>query len=175
MLACFLVTSTLWLKALRNAPFLRARLGRLVCASIMFCRRLCPLSQHAKRARAGSMMRACRPLPMPRLMGAVRSLAVKVAEKEPEYHTGGNMEGYHTFHRQAPYKLRNGSELPELKVAYETWGHLNAKKDNAILLQCGMSASSHACSHSRNPAPGWWEEYIGPGRTLDTNLFFVAC
>ncbi|CAE6954642.1 cysA [Symbiodinium sp. KB8] len=62
-----------------------------------------------------------------------------------------------------------------LQIAYETWGHLNAKRDNAILLQCGMSASSHAAAHARNPAPGWWEDYIGPGRPLDTNLFFVIC
>ncbi|CAJ1357256.1 unnamed protein product, partial [Effrenium voratum] len=98
-----------------------------------------------------------------------------VAAKEPEYHTGGNFEGHHLFHKDAPFVFRNGEQISELQIAYETWGHLNAKKDNAILLQCGMSASSHACSHSRNPAPGWWEEYIGPGRPLDTNLFFVIC
>eukprot|EP00931_Biecheleriopsis_adriatica_P088084 TRINITY_DN62471_c0_g1_i1.p1 TRINITY_DN62471_c0_g1~~TRINITY_DN62471_c0_g1_i1.p1 ORF type:complete len:532 (-),score=129.24 TRINITY_DN62471_c0_g1_i1:35-1561(-) len=113
----------------------------------------------------------------PRLLSApaVRRFAVKVAEKEPEYHTGGNMEGYHLYQKRSPWTFRNGRTIPELHIAYETWGHLNAKKDNAILLQCGMSASSHACSHPRNPAPGWWEEYIGPGRPLDTNLFFVIC
>ncbi|CAK9001280.1 Serine O-succinyltransferase (SST), partial [Durusdinium trenchii] len=82
---------------------------------------------------------------------------------------------YHLFHRSAPFTFRNGEQIPELQIAYETWGHLNNKKDNVILLQCGMSASSHACSHARNPAPGWWEEYIGPGRPLDTNLFYVIC
>eukprot|EP00437_Effrenium_voratum_P071560 CAMPEP_0181489134 /NCGR_PEP_ID=MMETSP1110-20121109/48792_1 /TAXON_ID=174948 /ORGANISM="Symbiodinium sp., Strain CCMP421" /LENGTH=521 /DNA_ID=CAMNT_0023615891 /DNA_START=28 /DNA_END=1593 /DNA_ORIENTATION=- len=105
--------------------------------------------------------------------GLVRSLAV--AAKEPEYHTGGNFEGHHMFHRKAPFTFRNGEQIPELQIAYETWGHLNAKRDNAILLQCGMSASSHAAAHARNPAPGWWEDYIGPGRPLDTNLFFVIC
>jgi len=105
----------------------------------------------------------------------VRGFASKAEDKEPEYHTGGNLEGYHLFHRPEPFKFRQGGEIPELNIAYETWGHLNAKKDNAILLQCGMSASAHACSHDRNPSPGWWEEYIGPGRPLDTNLFFVIC
>merc|ERR1719422_598877 len=38
-----------------------------------------------------------------------------------------------------------------------------------------MSASSHACSHPQNPQPGWWEDFIGPGKTLDTNLFQVIC
>merc|ERR1719160_1274568 len=38
-----------------------------------------------------------------------------------------------------------------------------------------MSASSHARSHPLNMSAGWWEDYIGPGRTLDTNLFFIVC
>jgi homoserine O-acetyltransferase len=62
-----------------------------------------------------------------------------------------------------------------MNIAYETWGHLNYRKDNAILLHCGMSASSHAKSNPGNPAPGWWEGFIGPGLALDTNLFFVIC
>mmetsp|Transcript_89387 Transcript_89387/g.208107 ORF Transcript_89387/g.208107 Transcript_89387/m.208107 type:complete len:519 (-) Transcript_89387:326-1882(-) len=103
----------------------------------------------------------------------VRGLAA-ASEKEPEY-TTGDLTGYMTFHQKAPFQLRTGKMLPELQVAYETWGELNAHKDNAILLQCGMSASSHACSHARNPVRGWWEDFIGPGRPLDTNLFFVIC
>jgi homoserine O-acetyltransferase len=71
--------------------------------------------------------------------------------------------------------LSGSGVLPELKVAYETWGQLNALKNNAVLLQCGMSASSHACSTSENPTPGWWEDFIGPGKPLDTNLFYVIC
>eukprot|EP00971_Amphidinium_carterae_P180036 3571115-Amphidinium_carterae.1 len=37
-------------------------------------------------------------------------------------------------------------------------GTLNAQRSNAILLQCGMSASSHAASHSMNKSKGWWED-----------------
>jgi len=38
-----------------------------------------------------------------------------------------------------------------------------------------MSASSHACSNAANSSPGWWEDFIGPGKPLDTNLFYVVC
>jgi len=95
-------------------------------------------------------------------------------DKEPEY-ASGDLSGYNLFTHDQPFKLRNGGELPHLHIAYEHWGSLNAKKDNAILLQTGMSASSHAASHKKNPAPGWWEDFIGPGKTLDTNLFYVIC
>mmetsp|Transcript_96702 Transcript_96702/g.235092 ORF Transcript_96702/g.235092 Transcript_96702/m.235092 type:complete len:537 (+) Transcript_96702:99-1709(+) len=105
---------------------------------------------------------------------ALRRQFAAQAEREPSYATG-DMAGYNVFHHADPFPLSTGFQLPELKVAYETWGELNAHKDNAILVQCGMSASSHACSHSGNPARGWWEDFIGPGRPLDTNLFHVIC
>src|SRR5207247_5256375 len=59
--------------------------------------------------------------------------------------------------------------------AYETWGELSSDRDNAILLQTGLSPGSHARSHAGAPTPGWWEEFIGPGLALDTNRFFVIC
>ncbi len=60
-------------------------------------------------------------------------------------------------------------------MAYETWGKLNRKKDNVILLHTGLSASSHAKSHDKNTKPGWWEAFIGPGLALDTDKFHVIC
>lgn len=60
-------------------------------------------------------------------------------------------------------------------MAYETWGELNAEKSNAILLFTGLSASSHAKSNEMNTATGWWEKFIGPGKTLDTDRYFVVC
>jgi len=71
--------------------------------------------------------------------------------------------------------MLSGGELPELRIAYETWGVLNGRHDNAILLHCGMSASSHAKSHPDNQSKGWWEDFIGPGKALDTSIFFVIC
>ena len=95
-------------------------------------------------------------------------------DDEPAYATKG-FEGYHKYAHQEPFETSYGEALPFMDIAYETWGTLNANKTNAILLHTGMSASSHAKSHSRNPAPGWWENFIGPGLALDTNLFYVIC
>ena len=92
---------------------------------------------------------------------------------EPQYEKV--VSGYETFHSPAPFRCEYGGELPEVTIAYETWGEPNAARDNAILLHTGLSASSHARSHERNSHPGWWEEFIGPGRALDTDRFHVIC
>jgi len=95
-------------------------------------------------------------------------------DDEPAYAAKGT-EGYQTYAHSEPFATEYGGKLDNMDIAYETWGTLNPKKTNAILLHTGMSASSHAKSHSRNPAPGWWENFIGPGLALDTNLFYVIC
>ncbi len=83
--------------------------------------------------------------------------------------------GYQTFHSPQEFVCEWGGVLPELSLAYETWGELSPARDNAILLHTGLSASSHARSQPENPHPGWWEEFIGPGSALDTDRFFVIC
>lgn len=85
------------------------------------------------------------------------------------------VSGYETFRYPHRYALDYGGTLPGFQIAYETWGTLNAARDNAILLHTGLSASSHAASTPSNPAKGWWEDFIGPGKALDTNRFFVIC
>lgn len=83
---------------------------------------------------------------------------------------------YHTYHHPHPLPLSySTTPLPSFDIAYETWGTLSPMKDNVILLHTGLSASSHAASTPLNPAPGWWENFIGPGRALDTNKFFIIC
>ncbi|CAE7113301.1 unnamed protein product [Rhizoctonia solani] len=82
---------------------------------------------------------------------------------------------YHKFHSSEPLQLVYGDVLPQFDIAYETWGQLNAARDNAILLHTGLSASSHAASTEMNPAEGWWENFIGPGKAIDTNRYFVIC
>jgi homoserine O-acetyltransferase len=52
---------------------------------------------------------------------------------------------------------------------------MNADKSNVVLLHTGLSASSHAHSTESNPKPGWWEKFIGPGLSLDTNKYHVIC
>lgn len=70
----------------------------------------------------------------------------KMAGPEPEYDK--IITGYKLFHHQHPFEMKyNKARLPELQVAYETWGKLNETKSNAVMIQAGLSASSHAKSH----------------------------
>ena len=75
-----------------------------------------------------------------------------------------------------PFRMhRAGGELQSPTLAYETWGELNAAKDNAILIFTGLSPSAHATSSAEDPSPGWWEDMIGSGLPLDTDRFFIIC
>lgn len=74
-----------------------------------------------------------------------------------------------------PLALHRGGVLSCVKVAYESWGQLNAARDNLILLFTGLSPSAHAASSEQDPQPGWWEWMIGPGKPIDTTRFYVLC
>ena len=71
--------------------------------------------------------------------------------------------------------MRRGGHLPEVHIAYESWGELSETDDNAVLVFTGLSPSAHACSSTQDPTPGWWEYMIGPGKPIDTDRFFVVC
>jgi homoserine O-acetyltransferase len=71
--------------------------------------------------------------------------------------------------------MRLGGALSAVQIAYETWGELNAARDNAILIFTGLSPSAHAASSPEDPTPGWWEDMVGPGRPIDTRRWFVVC
>jgi len=68
-----------------------------------------------------------------------------------------------------------GGVLQGARVAFETWGTLNAARDNAILIFTGLSPSAHAAASPQDPRDGWWEGMIGPGRAIDTRRYFVIC
>ena len=74
-----------------------------------------------------------------------------------------------------PLKLASGGSLPEVTVAYETYGKLNAARDNAILVCHAISGDSHVARHNDEDDPGWWDVFVGPGKPVDTNRFFVIC
>ncbi|WWC65793.1 homoserine O-acetyltransferase [Kwoniella dejecticola CBS 10117] len=89
-----------------------------------------------------------------------------------------------TLHFHSPNTLPllySPQPLPPFQIAYETWGTLNSARDNAILLHTGLSASSHVASggndvsSSTSSKPGWWEDFVGPGKSIDTDKFFVIC
>ena len=71
--------------------------------------------------------------------------------------------------------MHRGGRLLRPTIAYETWGELNDRRDNAVLIFTGLSPSAHATSSPADPSPGWWEEIIGPGRSIDTRRYFVIC
>lgn len=104
---------------------------------------------------------------------ASTSSSAPVEGPEPAY--SNIVSGYKTFHHPEPFQLDYGGVLPEFDIAYETWGELNANKSNAILLHTGLSASSHAHSTPSNTAEGWWERFIGSGKAIDTDKYFVIC
>lgn len=74
-----------------------------------------------------------------------------------------------------PLHLYRGGVVENPVIAYETWGALNAARDNTVVLFTGLSPSAHAASSPADPKPGWWEPMIGPGKAIDTNRFFVVC
>jgi homoserine O-acetyltransferase len=73
------------------------------------------------------------------------------------------------------FEFWRGGELRGGQVAYETWGSLNAARDNAILLFTGLSPSAHAASSPQDPSSGWWEKMVGPGKAIDTQRYYVVC
>ncbi|MGH8040447.1 MAG: homoserine O-acetyltransferase MetX [Rudaea sp.] len=79
------------------------------------------------------------------------------------------------FNLPSPFTLRRGGVLHGARLAFETWGKLNPKRDNAICILTGLSPSAHAAANATDPSPGWWEEMLGPGKFIDTNRWFVVC
>lgn len=71
--------------------------------------------------------------------------------------------------------LELGGRLPSVTVAYETYGRLDAKRTNAILVCHAISGDSHVARHNDEDDPGWWDIMVGPGKPIDTSRFFVIC
>ena len=72
-------------------------------------------------------------------------------------------------------KLELGGELPSVTLAYETYGQLNAARDNAVLVCHAISGDSHVAQHNAEDDPGWWDVVVGPGKPIDTEHLFVIC
>ena len=87
--------------------------------------------------------------------------------------TGGDVVG---FPAERPLRLDSGGEIRGLEIAYATYGKLNAKKSNTVLVCHALTMDQHAAAtHPLTGKPGWWAQVIGPGRPLDTDRFFVIC
>lgn len=76
----------------------------------------------------------------------------------------------------APLILEGGAQLPEVTIAYETYGKLNQEKNNAILVCHALSGDAHAAGvHEGENRAGWWDTLIGPGKAFDTDKYYVIC
>ncbi|MGO4220535.1 homoserine O-acetyltransferase [Lysobacter sp. TAF61] len=83
--------------------------------------------------------------------------------------------GTRWFDLPTPFPMKRGGALNHARVAYETWGTLNAARDNAVLIVTGLSPDAHAASNGGNAEPGWWEQMLGPGKPIDSDRWFVIC
>tara|TARA_B100001093_G_scaffold16023_1_gene14659 strand:- start:290 stop:1489 length:1200 start_codon:yes stop_codon:yes gene_type:complete len=80
------------------------------------------------------------------------------------------------IHFDKELSLRSGNVLPGFDLMIETYGELNTDKSNAILICHALSGDHHAAGYhdEEDAKPGWWDSCIGPGKPIDTNLFFVV-
>jgi len=88
----------------------------------------------------------------------------------------GNRE-FHSVGAGRPFALEGGGFLPEVTVAYETWGVLSPKADNAILLCHALTGDSHAFGEvgKGHRTPGWWNGVVGRGCAIDPDRHFIVC
>lgn len=107
--------------------------------------------------------------------------------KRKARHLGDVATQFFTFaDARKPFAFRTGETLAPVTLAYETYGTLSPKKDNAILVFHALSGSQHAAG--RNPSVpglngrwtreqhhGWWDNFIGPDKAINTDHFFVVC
>lgn len=74
------------------------------------------------------------------------------------------------------FATEGGAVIPRMTLGYETYGTLNAARDNAILITHFFSGNSHAAGKyaESDAAPGYWDAIIGPGKPIDTDKYFVV-
>ncbi|WP_442488015.1 homoserine O-succinyltransferase MetX [Halomonas litopenaei] len=78
-------------------------------------------------------------------------------------------------HFDDPLPLVCGKTLPAYDLVYETYGTLNQDRSNAVLICHALSGHHHAAGYhdEADRKPGWWDAHIGPGKSIDTDRFFV--
>lgn len=77
------------------------------------------------------------------------------------------------FDEGDPLRLASGATLAPVEVAFETYGTLSERADNAVLVCHALTGDAHAAGVDAQGRRGWWDNLIGPGRPVDTDRFFV--
>ncbi len=103
-------------------------------------------------------------------------------EAAPDIHSGASGRlTVRLFDGKEKLDLECGRQLGPIDVAYETFGRLSDKRDNAILICHALSGDSHVTSDFDEPdekgekTRGWWDIMVGPGKPIDTDKYFVIC
>ena len=89
----------------------------------------------------------------------------------------GDPVGERLFHDAGALTTSSGATIPNVRVAYETWGTLNAERSNAVYVAHALTGDSHVVGEPGpgHPTGGWWEGLVGPGAPVDTDRWFVVC
>lgn len=89
----------------------------------------------------------------------------------------GDPVGQRKFVDVGSLTTQSGVVLPDVRVAYETWGTLNADRSNAIYICHALTGDSHVTGPAGDGhvTAGWWEGLVGPGCDIDTDEWFVVC
>ena len=85
--------------------------------------------------------------------------------------------GSRQFVDLGPFTTEHGDVLPNVRVAYETWGTLDSDGGNAVYIAHALTGDSHVTGPAGegHATGGWWDQLVGPGRPIDTDRFFVVC
>ncbi|MBF0671484.1 MAG: homoserine O-acetyltransferase [Salinibacterium sp.] len=88
----------------------------------------------------------------------------------------GDPAGHRRFANLSPLRLERGGHIPNVRMAFETWGELNDDASNAILVLHALTGDSHVVGPPTlgHPTTGWWSGIVGPGRYLDTERWFIV-
>ena len=78
---------------------------------------------------------------------------------------------------EEPMTLESGHTLGPVDIVYETYGEPNDDRSNAILILHALSGDAHVAGyhHPNDKRTGWWDSMVGPGKTFDTNRYWVIC